>query len=364
MKWIFKILQGQHTGAELALPEPCHFTAGRSPNCDLVFCDATLPDVAFELSGSDRTLTLTARMEGVTIGGHPIGVGETMPLPCYTAVCVGMTQFCIGEADKPWRPVRASVRRLSKKPPLSPCEKCRVTLRAILRIGCVTTLCVGLLAAGAGMMIHLFVPPPAEPPSSVPPRDPTLPETLEALARQEGLTLTRDTDRTLLSGNLPTPERRSAVRTLALTLEENVMFDLTDDHSLFTAAETILQMIGDTRLSLIRAADRTLTLGNRGAPPATVARAEAMLRADIPYVRHISVETAQDTPETPCLGAPSNALPPLPILSVCETPTPCLLLSDGRRYLEGALLEGFIIRHISAKEVIFEKESVRYTWKP
>ena len=53
-----------------------------------------------------------------------------------------------------------------------------------------------------------------------------------------------------------------------------------------------------------------------------------------------------------------------PVCGILTTPYPCLIARDGKRYLEGAVLDSGVIVKIEADSVTLTNSTGRFTWKP
>ena len=56
--------------------------------------------------------------------------------------------------------------------------------------------------------------------------------------------------------------------------------------------------------------------------------------------------------------------PSFPVCGILTTPYPCLVMRDGRRVMEGALIGDSVIVEIGADSVTLTNSTGRFTWKP
>jgi len=54
----------------------------------------------------------------------------------------------------------------------------------------------------------------------------------------------------------------------------------------------------------------------------------------------------------------------LPIAGVVMTPFPCVILSDGQRLGQGAVVNGYSVDSISLTEVSLSKDKEKRIWRP
>ena len=75
---------------------------------------------------------------------------------------------------------------------------------------------------------------------------------------------------------------------------------------------------------------------------------------------------AAEAAEAPVVRRASSnpAAPAFPVCGILTTPYPCLIARDGKRYLEGAVLDSGVIVKIEADSVTLTNSTGRFTWKP
>lgn len=370
MKWVFKVLQGQHKGAELALPEGSSFTAGRASSCDLVLMDATLAAEAFELHCSNTEIRLTARMEGIRIDGVPVPQSETKSVPLYTVVAVGMTRFCLGEAGKAWP---ASPDRLLD-------ELERTAIRHRIGRQWRQALLVGITLVGlGGALLGLYRwaarDAIAAPIQTLPP-----PETMtaETIAERFGLTLEQQGERICLNGNVADSATREHIRTLVRQHHPSAQVNVTDDATLRRSIEQLFTALDEPHARVVAATNRCVSVGGSLSSQAALNRLFTAIRNDLPYVRHL--EAAADLQIDTCVSAvspekSSPAVPTsapvtkrnpvtLPVAGIVQAPYPCLILKDGQRCSEGGQIGRYTILRITPDCVEVQQGEHTYQWIP
>ena len=106
MPKILKILTGPQEGAELELDAGIALRIGTDDSCDIVLVDAMAPAQALELVMEGADVSVTAAAERLFAGDAALPVGEKTALPDYTILTIGSTRCAVGDADKPWPPLR------------------------------------------------------------------------------------------------------------------------------------------------------------------------------------------------------------------------------------------------------------------
>ena len=106
MPKILKILTGPQEGAELELAAGIALRIGTDDSCDIVLVDAMAPTQALELVMEGEDVSVTASAERLFAGDVALPVGEKTTLPDYTILTIGSTRCAVGDADKPWPPLR------------------------------------------------------------------------------------------------------------------------------------------------------------------------------------------------------------------------------------------------------------------
>ena len=106
MPKLLKILTGPQEGAELELDAGIALRMGTDDSCDIAIVDAMAPAQALEVVLEGDDVFVTAAAERVFAGDAALPVGEKTTLPDYTILTIGSTRCAIGDADKPWPPLR------------------------------------------------------------------------------------------------------------------------------------------------------------------------------------------------------------------------------------------------------------------
>ena len=106
MPKLLKILTGPQEGAELELDAGIALRMGTDDSCDIAIVDAMAPAQALEVVLEGDDVFVTAAAERIFAGDAALPVGEKTTLPDYTILTIGSTRCAIGDADKPWPPLR------------------------------------------------------------------------------------------------------------------------------------------------------------------------------------------------------------------------------------------------------------------
>ena len=106
MPKLLKILTGPQEGAELELDAGIVLRMGTDDSCDIAIVDAMAPAQALEVVLEGDDVFVTAAAERIFAGDAALPVGEKTTLPDYTILTIGSTRCAIGDADKPWPPLR------------------------------------------------------------------------------------------------------------------------------------------------------------------------------------------------------------------------------------------------------------------
>ena len=220
--------------------------------------------------------------------------------------------------------------------------------------------------------------------------------TLAEIASEHGLRLDEEGGRPRLSGNLRLRTERLAIRALALAADRTVALDITDDQSLRTAAESSFAASTGGRLKADSVSNRVLMVSGEIPSAAVLAYVLKALDEDVPklercdttrvrttavVVRGVegnarapvrAVEPAIPAP-MPVAAAPAEvrveakpAAPvyDFPVAGILVVPYPCVVLKDGRRCMEGAVIGGARLKSIRAEELVFEGAAGELRWRP
>ena len=196
---------------------------------------------------------------------------------------------------------------------------------------------------------------------------PNIPPTPEALAERFGLVCERDRGGVRLVGNVPSVRDRDRIRQQLRALAPEVRVELTDDETLRQSVETLLATLNAADLHVLHATNRCVALTGSAPSPATWARIEEAIRADVPYVRTLSAPKGESVaasvlPKAP--SAPTRLQPALPIAAILAEPYPCLILKNGLRCSVGAVISGYTVVRIAPGEVTLQKGGVVERWTP
>ena len=409
MERLLKIVEGPMRGAEIALVAGTRVKAGSGDECDIIIADTSLDANAFELDVSEDAVVLV------------LPDGATEELEDFTVRTFGSTGIAVGPAEGAWgelkRPSehpepeeekpaadetapadgaaeeepKAADGAAESAPAAVPCWKDR---RRMAWAGGILAVALLLLAI---LLFFLFPYPfrsggDAVADAVVEVRDPTLAE----IASEHGLKLDEENGRPRLSGNLRLRTERLAIRALALAADRTVALDLTDDQSLRMAAESSFAASTGGRLKADSVSNRVLTVSGEIPSAAALAYVLKALDEDVPKlercdtsrVRTPAVVVADpvakdETPvraETPSLPAPMPVAPApvevrvvekpavpaydFPVAGILVAPYPCVVLKDGRRCMEGAVIGGARLKSIRAEELVFEGAAGELRWRP
>ena len=416
MSFLLKIVEGPNKGAEIALVEGVAVTLGKADDCDIVLADATLPDAPFRVAATPTGVTL----DGSQIEPfHVVSAGST-------AFAVGPSDGAWGELVWPQRET-GSVETGSGKeaetageppreessgdsrPPSEPAPEAAPKRRR----GCLGCLIIAivllLLLLGLAWFFRDALRPrvealwkrgsatttekTAESDKKVDvPADPVA-GALSAIASKYGLSITNAEGRLGLAGNLRTRAERLAATAEAYGVQPGVGLDLSDDESFRTAAEDALFMLTEGALKVVSATNRFLSIRGKSASPASLKRTLLALNEDLSKLRDVDVSAvafggiaacgpvatggAADPvsvavappPPSPPRAAPRRVAKPasnptFPVCGILTTPYPCLVMKNGQRILEGAMVGDSTILKISADSVVVTNSSGRFVWKP
>ena len=212
-------------------------------------------------------------------------------------------------------------------------------------------------------------------------------QSLAQLAAEHRLTLVTDGRTAVLAGNLRRRTERLAIRALALAADPLVRLDLTDDESLRTAADELLFACTDGQLKAVAASNRVVTLQGYSPDAAALERTIRALDADVPGIDRLDTSrvmvggpapvpdeaVAEDEPEapTPVLKKrrPSKrklvaSRPDYPVAGVLTKPYPCVVMRNGMRLCEGALIGTVEIIKIEADKLTLREGGRTFEWEP
>ncbi|MBQ6473634.1 MAG: hypothetical protein IJJ33_16730 [Victivallales bacterium] len=411
MNLILKIVQGPNIGAELALVEGVNVKLGSGDECDVVLADQTLPDVACEIEVRSERVALLLP-----------GGGQERLDPLRVKV-FGTTAIAVGPADSPWGPLVWPDPNAPEEPEEpteeegeQPEEKPRWralqwTLLIVLVMVVVLEFVVWLfwpffnarITATREWWLAKYRKWTADKLAEA--AIPVHRQDLNDLAKAYNVTAVvpngHSSARPRIFGNLKRRAERLRLTAAAYSISPGVQLDLSDDQTLRTAAEELLEMVaGAGELKVVSAEDRCLRLAGRVADLPSLRHVLESLKADVPGLEKVECDqvaigeqggmaVAEVTPaaETTAEGAKApetvlppvadgavpvvaktkdqdSALPKLPVVGVLTTPYPCLVLQNGARVVEGAEFNGFVIASIGEDTVLLKKGTRTFEWRP
>lgn len=387
MAFLLKIVEGPNRGAEIALVDGVSVTLGKGDDCDIVLADATLPEEPLALEVAN----------GVVLAG-----GE--PLAPFLVKTLGATSFAVGPADAPWGELswpekEASGQEASGQKPedgkqdggesshvppptpqeekASPEPKREKRKRGGL-LGCLVLLLIILIVLLWFLLPHLRGGSGDQGlGESAGLADVLQLSPLAAIAERYGLVLGEDGDgHSTLSGNFATRADRLHAAAEAYAASPGVELDFSDDESLRSAAEDLISLVSAGALKVTAATNRFVALSGSSPSSADLRATLEALAADIPKLQNVDTAGVTVTAISAVAPASGNtdgvlqrqsarsATPALPVCGILTTPYPCLVLSDGRRILEGAPLGDWTVVEIGADSVTVTNATDRFVWKP
>ena len=412
MNFLLKIVEGPNKGAEIALVEGVAVTFGKGDDCDVVLADSTLPE---------EPLSVEASADGVTVDGRPAEPFEVMTSGA-TSFAVGPADAPWGALKWPkseeeetgkegagnsehgtgseeGSPTRDAGPATEEKPDSSdeaPAKKGRGGC-----LGCLLVLLVLLLVlAGLGWFFRDKIRESDRFEQfakigkgwysrfSSESRDAKVsgekPATLSDVAEKYGLSLEESNDVSRVTGNLKTRRERLAATAEAYQAKPWVELDLTDDESFRTAAEDALFTLTEGALKAGVATNRFLSIVGSVSSPQSLKRTLDALNADLSKLRGVDVsgvrfsgtakvqeteDAGRESELTPISRAKRQASkktssPAAPVCGILTTPYPCLVMSDGRRIMEGSTIGDGVIVEIGADSVTLTNSTGRFVWKP
>jgi hypothetical protein len=408
MSFILKIVEGPNRGAEIALVEGVAVTLGKGDECDIVLADSTLPE---------EPLSIEATADAVTVNGER--------LEQFAVKTLGATSFAVGPTDSPWGELKwpekgeASRRdaetaeaqggneetsRRDAEAQSAEAEEENLRDSASPReekkrhgfLGClVVAVLLVLLLAALAWLFRATVRPYAEKALAYARESLHLGSgvdgegtgaaramTLSEVAANYGLELEENNGQAKLSGNLKTRAERLRATAEAYEARPGVDLDLSDDESFKAAADDALFTITEGAMKVVAATNRVLSIAGTSSSPFALKRILESLNADLPKLRDVDAtgvvygivpgnEEGDDDSYGMPIGvsrakrrAPKPNEPSLPVCGILTTPYPCLVMRDGRRIMEGAVIGDSVIVEIGADSVTLTNSTGRFTWKP
>lgn len=393
MSSLLKIVQGPNAGAEIALVEGVAVTLGRGDDCDIVLADATLPE---------EPLTIETGADGaVTAGGER--------LERFHVKTVGATSFAIGPAEGAWQALVWPKTAAEEAPPPAAdipeagagvsgetgdgdapgrdgrgghswgcAAGCLVAIVPLLIVAAIAWLMRDSLRQGAGRVRGWFGGGGADGAEIC-----RMSEcSIEEFAARHGLALgTNGIGRISLSGDFATRAERLAATAGAYAIRPGVAIDFCDDETLRGAVEDTLFTFGGNALKVLAATNRCAVLGGAAPSRDVLRRVLEALNADVPKLRAVDcaavslggpgsdgkpvAQSPGDAEKTPDKHAkPRRPAAPLPVCGILMKPYPCLVMRNGARVLEGAVVGGSTILKIEPDTITITNSTGRFAWKP
>lgn len=421
MAFLLRILQGPNTGAEIALPETGRVRLGASDACDLLLADPMLPPEALEFDVSATAVSATFLAPGGALAGEPREKGATVALAPFAVVAFGATRLAIGPEGEPWpeieipevRPRTAenettkgteassasgsdAAATTSTAPTASTASTPdgeRPTVQRPTFFWLVALLLVLLVFAAAWRFARHSLntasgnTPAAQAtdaegaPASAPADMSRVSPALAAFAEESGLRLVEDPagGAPRLDGNFATRAERREAAAHARDIVPAIRLALSDDETLRSCSEELLSSLSSSRLTVETATNRVIHLAGRAASPEALSAAVAALCADVPHVETVvtdgvgldslaSAAAVGNTTYRPLVASPEAAArartADLPVAGIMLTPYRCLVLRDGTRASEGAVIGGFTVEKIDAAEVTLRSGKETIAWHP
>ena len=384
MSWLLKIAEGPMKGAEVALLADTRLKVGSSADCDIVINDASLAPFAFELEVSESAVTLITP-DGTQTQMKPLEIRD-----------FGTTAVAVGPADEPWgelvRPAPEPVEEASapeataaKEEVLPSAAEAAEKTEEKKSYGGLALLLVlvvfALLAALAWFLWPRGARTGARPVAET---SAVRTAALVELAGQYGLRLEKDGETAVLVGNLRRRTERLAIRALALEADPGCRIRLTDDETMLKASNELLFAYTDGTLWATAASNCVVALAGYAPDPAALERALRALDADVKGIARVDatgvsvggqvpVRTKPTTvafrgeriPETkPKAGEQKVPQRNYPIAGILTAPYPCVVLRDGHRVMEGALIGSAELVKIESDRLVMKDGGTEFEWRP
>lgn len=379
MSWLLKIVEGSMRGAEVALLADTRLKVGSSPDCDIVISDASLAPFAFELDVSESAVTLITP-DGTQTQMKPLEIRD-----------FGTTAVAVGPADEPWGElVRPALEAEEPPAPESVAEEppqiaaTDAEKQEKKSHGCLVVLiAVCLLCLLLAALAWFFCPQLKGNRASIAETTVTT-VSLKDIAAQYHLTLGEDDGVIVLAGNLRRRTERLAIRALALAADPRCRILLTDDETMLKASSELLFAYTDGTLQATAASNCVVTLAGYAPDPAALKRALRALDADVKGIERVDTRgvtvggqapvRTESTPVAfrgeriqearPKAGAPKAPQRNYPIAGILTAPYPCVVMRDGQRVMEGALIGTAELVKIEADRLVMKDGGSEFEWKP
>ena len=295
MPKILKILTGPQEGAELELDVGIALRIGTDDSNDIVLVDAMAPAQALELVMEGDDVSVTAAAERLFAGDAVLPVGEKTILPDYTILTIGSTRCAVGDADKPWPPLRwipldvllaektqPKEDEKTEEPKQPEQEEAPLSREQVEKLDelqsqkrakrgrgfAMISWLLLILICAAGMWFtgrhvwNLAAPKNAETVEISENAHKTRLEKLREKAEALNLTLEEDEDGNLtrISGNVPKTSQRTSIEQIVKYDCPNVVCEMTDDETLARSVKELVWGLTEGRLKLVGLKDRVAKL--------------------------------------------------------------------------------------------------------
>ena len=295
MPKILKILTGPQEGAELELDVGIALRIGTDDSNDIVLVDAMAPAQALELVMEGDDVSVMAAAERLFAGDAALPVGEKTALPDYTILTIGSTRCAVGDADKPWPPLRwipldvllaektqPKEDEKTEEPKQPEQEEAPLSREQVEKLDelqsqkrakrgrgfAMISWLLLILICAAGMWFtgrhvwNLAAPKNAETVEISENAHKTRLEKLREKAEALNLTLEEDEDGNLtrISGNVPKTSQRTSIEQIVKYDCPNVVCEMTDDETLARSVKELVWGLTEGRLKLVDLKDRTAKL--------------------------------------------------------------------------------------------------------
>ena len=417
MNFLLKIVEGPNKGAEIALVEGVAVTIGKGDDCDIVLADPTMPDAPLNVDAAADGVSVNGeRLEELsvkTVGATSFAVGPADAPWGVLKWPRAEKEVSRGDAEAQREETKSSGAenngdgrsgaegdRGDSAPPREGkkkrggCGGCLVVLLLLLALlvalawffrdkleesGYIDRL----KEIGQGWYSRSSGDSGQAGPSSLPSAPRTA--SISDVAAKYGLSLVRTNGLVQISGNLKTRRERLAATAEAYQAAPGVELDLSDDESFRAAAEDALFTLTEGSLKVSAATNRVLTIVGASPSPMKLKKTLRALNADLAKLRNVDVtgvviggvaavsghETLDEGDDAPPATAKAarpfarkKTVPSFPVCGILTTPYPCLVMRDGRRLMEGAVIGGSVIVEIGADSVTLTNATGRLTWKP
>ena len=299
MPKILKILTGPQEGAELELDAGIALRIGTDDSCDIVLVDAMAPAQALELVMEGDDVSVTAAAERIFAGDAALPVGEKTALPDYTILTIGSTRCAVGDADKPWPPLRwipldvllaekpqpeqeaeKSAEESADKPEQEEAPLSREQLEKIDELQsqkrakrgrgfAILSWLILILICAAGMWFtgrHVWkIAAPKEKEEAKDVAENAHKTRLEKLSERAealGLTIEEEEDGSIrrIAGNVPKTSQRTVIEQIVKYDCPQVICEMTDDETLARSVKELVWGLTEGRLQLVSLKDRVAKL--------------------------------------------------------------------------------------------------------